>query len=607
LIPGVPLPLDKLIEGFFAHRDAQQRRKLQQFAEAMAEELAVVGPADEGMRAAVCLKIEEALRRRPISYHRLVELNLDPAAATDELAPHLDFPTRSERGELEAHCHNLIQRYYGKLPSHALILAEMLPELWRVVLHRLNDLQELITTLANNDADRRRLQAQVDQMRADGDILDRAILTLLQDVGERIGDRSQYPDQLRRAGERYRELLAEAERPRNLPPEFEAVRQEAAALIREGRLNDADARLAGLREDMGRWRAEQQAMLQQASRDEASVLAERAQIAKIRLRYRDAATLLADAADLTAFDPEASWRHRLAQGNALQDLGREFGDNAALAEAIASYEQALTLAPRATRPDDWAMTRNNLGAALATLGERESDTATLQRAVQAYEAALLEYTRKRVPLNWAMTQNNLGNALRALGARQSGTATLERAVQAYEATLLEYTRERVPLNWAGAQSNLGSALRTLGARENGTATLQRAVQAHEAALLERTRERVPLDWAATQNNLGAALATLGEREGGTANLKRAVKAYEVALLERTRERVPYPWALTQKNLAIARLAIGQRRGDLQELPAALVAVDGALEEYRAGESEYDIGAAERLRTRIVTALDELLS
>jgi hypothetical protein len=346
-MPGVALPLDKLIDGLFAHRDAQQRQKLRQFAEAMAEELAVVGPAHEGTRAAVCLKIEAALRRCPLSYHRLVELNLDPAAATDELAHHLDFATKSERVELEAHCRNLIRRYYNKLPGHAHILAEMLPELWRVVLRRLNDLQELVATLAANDADRRRLQAQVDQMRADGDILDRAILTLLQDVGERIGDRSQYPDQLRRAGERYQELLAEAERPRNLPPEFEAVRREAAALIREGRLDEADARLASLRQEMASWRAEQQEMLQQASRDEASVLAERAQIAKTRLRYRDAATLLAEAADLTAFDPETSWRHRLVQADVLQDLGREFGDNAALAEAIATYETPST-SPRAT-------------------------------------------------------------------------------------------------------------------------------------------------------------------------------------------------------------------------------------------------------------------
>ncbi len=68
--------------------------------------------------------------------------------------------------------------------------------------------------------------------------------------------------------------------------------------------------------------------------------------------------------------------------------------------------------------------------------------------------------------------------------------------------------------------------------------------------------------------------------------------------------MPYAWALTQENLAIARLEIGRRRADADALRAALVAVDGALEEYRAGKSEYDIGTAERLRARIVAALDE---
>jgi tetratricopeptide (TPR) repeat protein len=573
----------------------------------MAEEFAAVGPADEGTRTAVCLKIEAALRRCPISYQRLVELNLDPAAATDELAPHLDFPVRSERVELEAHCHDFIRRYYGKLPGHAHILAEMLPELWRVVLRRPNDPQKLVATLAANDADRRRLQAQVEQMRADGDILDRAILTLLQDVGERIGDRSQYPDQLRRAGERYQELLAEAERPRNLAPEFEAVRREAAELIREGRLDEADARLASLRQQMASWRAEHQAMLQQVTRDEATVLAERAQIARTRLRYRDAAALLAEAADLSAFDPATSWRHCLNHGDVLQDLGHEFGDNAALNDAIATYEKALTLAPRDTRPDDWATTQNNLGNALMALGERESGTATLERAVAAYELALEERIRERVPLDWAGTQNNLGTALLRLGERESGTATLERAVAAYELALEERIRERVPLDWAQTQNNLGNALWRLGERESGTATLERAVAAYQLALEEWTRARVPLDWAGTQNNLGNALMALGGRQSGTATLERAVAAYEVALEEFTHGRSQFAWAQTQQDLGVVRFLIGKRRGDADTLRVALAGVDGALEEYRAGMYLFYIEKAERLRSWIVEALDELKS
>jgi tetratricopeptide (TPR) repeat protein len=427
--------------------------------------------------------------------------------------------------------------------------------------------------------------------------------------------------------------------------EIDATREAALALLDEGDLDDARDLLREARQQL-------RAVRQERARDEATLLADEAAIERLDLRYREAAALLGEAADLTAFDPETSWRHRLVQANVLQDLGREFGDKATLLEAIATYEQALALAPRATRPDDWAATQNNLGNALQTLRTRESGTATLERAVAAYEAALLERTRKRVPLEWAMTQNNLGNtlatlgeresgtanleravevyevaleeytrermpldwamtqnnlgaALQILGERESGTATLERAVAAYEAAMLEYTRERMPLHWAATQNNLGNALEALGSRESGTVTLERAVEAFQAALEERTRDRVPLDWAMTQNNLGSALRTLGSRENGTATLDRAVEAFERALEAWTRERVPHYWALTEENLAIARLEIGRRRGDAGELRAALAAVDGALEEYRAGKAEYDIGRVERLRADILAAHEEL--
>ena len=58
----------------------------------------------------------------------------------------------------------------------------------------------------------------------------------------------------------------------------------------------------------------------------------------------------------------------MAQAGELNDLGREFGENAALTEAIDRYRQALRLVPRERMPLQWATTQNNLGVALATLG-----------------------------------------------------------------------------------------------------------------------------------------------------------------------------------------------------------------------------------------------
>jgi tetratricopeptide (TPR) repeat protein len=292
-------------------------------------------------------------------------------------------------------------------------------------------------------------------------------------------------------------------------------------------------------------------------------------------------------------------------GSALQTLGARESSTTRLDEAVAAFREALKEYTRECVPLDWAMTQNNLGNALAALGVRESGTTRLEEAVAAFREALKEYTRERVPLDWAMTQNNLGNALQILGGRESSTAYLDEAVAAFREALKERTRERVPLRWAMTQNNLGNALQALGARESGAARLEEAVAAYREALREWTRERVPPQWAMTQNNLGAALTTLGERESGTARLEEAIAAFREALKERTRERTPYDWAQTHENMAIAYLALARRNRRRTDGHMALKAVDGALEVYRAGDAEYDVGTAENLRGQITALLAEL--
>ena len=155
------------------------------------------------------------------------------------------------------------------------------------------------------------------------------------------------------------------------------------------------------------------------ARGKSALLAERARVAALQLRYPEAAGFYARAAEAVAFDPAAAWAQRLNQADALQSQGDEFGDNQALSQAITAYGIALALAPRGQRRDDWATTQNNLGNALQTLGERESGTERLEEAVTAYRDALQECTRERVPLDWATTQNNLGTALAdARGTRE---------------------------------------------------------------------------------------------------------------------------------------------------------------------------------------------
>jgi tetratricopeptide (TPR) repeat protein len=314
-------------------------------------------------------------------------------------------------------------------------------------------------------------------------------------------------------------------------------------------------------------------------KEKAALLAERGRVASLQLRYREAAGFYAKAAEATAFDQKLAWRYTEHKAEALYAQGDQFGDNAALTEAIATHRAALALAPRETAPQQWAMTLNNLGNALETLGERESGTARLEEAASAYRAALQEYRRERVPPDWAMTQNNLGNVLKALGERESGTLRLEGAVEAFRAALQEFTRERTPLQWATTQHNLGAALSTLGERESGTERLEEAVSAYRAALQEWTRKRVPLDSARTLNGLGNALSVLGERESGTARLEEAVSTFRAALQEYRRERVPLEWAMTQTNLGSALSVLGERESGTARLEEAVSAFHAALQEY----------------------------
>ncbi|WP_235925065.1 tetratricopeptide repeat protein, partial [Roseomonas harenae] len=312
--------------------------------------------------------------------------------------------------------------------------------------------------------------------------------------------------------------------------------------------------------------------------DDAALLAERARISRLQLRYREAAAILQEAASLVASDQQAAWRHIMAAASALQSQGSEYGDNAALNEALALYADALRLVSRRERPQDWAATQINLGNALTILGKREAGTARLEEAADAFRAALQECTCERVPLKWAMAQNNLGYALWTLGRREAGTARFEEAADAFRAALQGYTRERVPLKWATTQNNLGNALWILGEREAGTARLEEVVDAYRAALQERTREHVPLEWAATQKALGNVLTILGGREAGTARLEEAVGAFRAALQERTRERVPLEWAAIQTGLGNALTILGKREAGTARLEEAVGAFRAALQE-----------------------------
>ena len=317
----------------------------------------------------------------------------------------------------------------------------------------------------------------------------------------------------------------------------------------------------------------------------ADTYAEHAETAILNFDYKAASQKFAAAYEQArGRDDVRALRYKLAEANTLTNYGDYEGDNDVLRHAIETYDAALTLAPRAKMPIDWARVQSDRGTALATLGERETGNSNLAKAVAAFEAALEERSREDSPIAWAMTQQNLAYTLATLGGRESGTATLEKAVKAFEAVLQVRTRERMPLDWALTQNNLGVALMKLGERESGTESLKKAVDTFQAVLQVRTRENAPLDWAMTENNLGAALIKLSERESRPVYLEAAVKALEAALKERTRERVPLQWAMTQDNLGNALTTLGAQESGTANLEKAVRAYEAALEEYQSSRA-----------------------
>jgi hypothetical protein len=111
--------------------------------------------------------------------------------------------------------------------------------------------------------------------------------------------------------------------------------------------------------------------------------------AALRLAYREAAQLYADAARIIApIDTEMARTYRIKGASSLRSLGLEFGENDALTEAIDQFKSLLSECDRAREPFEWARLQVWIGIAAMDLGERESGTARLEQAIAKFLAAM---------------------------------------------------------------------------------------------------------------------------------------------------------------------------------------------------------------------------
>ncbi len=231
------------------------------------------------------------------------------------------------------------------------------------------------------------------------------VLMFFRIIGERDVPLEQIGNRLVEIAERFKTLLVQVESKPSDDPVVARLKTEAHAALEAGDFDRADALLDKV----------ENAVLDRAALEAADVRAQRGEMALTRLRYRDAAGHFAAAAARVSSEYEKERLSYLWQeATALDRQGDEFGDNAALADAIACYRTLLALYPKDRVPLVWAAIQNNLGATLTELGRREEGTARLEEAVKAYCAVLEEWARARVPLQWATVQNNLGNVLFSL-------------------------------------------------------------------------------------------------------------------------------------------------------------------------------------------------
>ena len=182
-----------------------------------------------------------------------------------------------------------------------------------------------------------RLEALTEQVARDKGVPIAPLRAILFKLGEaRIPD-YEILARLDAAADELLGLRAQLVLSRNDRPELAAIREQALSLINAGDLDAARAML-----NCGRAMA--RALREEASRNEAELLADQSHIDHLQLAYQDAAAKYAEAAAMVApFDRQRQWKFLMQQATELYHQGSEFGDNDALTEAIIILKTASSL------------------------------------------------------------------------------------------------------------------------------------------------------------------------------------------------------------------------------------------------------------------------
>ncbi len=436
--------------------------------------------------------------------------------------------------------------------------------------------RKLLLTIAATPRETRNL---VEQVAVNNGVPMDALYGMLEVLGVNTSSGVDIAGQLEAGARRLRSIMDERDVQIRQDPEIirlasladRAEREGAVALALEFR-----ARASGRATEIDKVIDEAEANVKARRLELAETFRSHAQTAALNFDFGIAAAKYREASlQAERWDEEAAFFYRIFEADALTDLGKERGDNAALSQAVRVYEEAKTMPGVRTTTGGPAGVLINQGIALMALAERENGTRWLEAAIAAYESALRVYSRRRNPDLWATVTLNLGNSYDLMGERGGGMPYFKKALEAHRSAQKVYSRKKAPDEWAGLQNNIGNSLLSLGNTGQGSKYYAQSVQAFRSALEVWTLETNPQRWAMASANMANAMRRLGEQEKGTKNIAGAIAALRSVLEQVSRDKQPMYWAAIHSNLGTALQSFALRTQVPSDFQAALDAFDNA--------------------------------
>ena len=289
---------------------------------------------------------------------------------------------------------------------------------------------------------------------------------------------------------------------------------------------------------------------------------------------------------------ERLWKYKMIGANASYRKGKSTTDNLSLISAIQIYrDQALPLAPRAERPDDWAKTKVELGLALWELGTREAGPVNLEAASAALNEALEVRTESKSPKLWADTKIYQGNVfldrarmvgiegtlkgqdlqaiLRETASQFTRLLTDSRA--AFADALKVYKPNSDPYKNAIITNNIVRVLIELDSAQS----LEEAKQAALGLVRSGVFPPGSYESASLQDSIGHLYLTLYRRQKDIHSFNESVRAYESAIKIATDLGLRSDSAKSEIGLVLVKIAGASLQGDaslLEGTEARLVGV-----------------------------------